>query len=97
MPALLASLRRFLVKLRFDWMTKVQARLAFQRFFGTAAPAGLDALRVLTPADFSLVRRRAALTGGKPDPAMLMRLLAAECEGRSGGKSQIGFIDWKGQ
>jgi hypothetical protein len=61
-----ASLRRFLVKLRFDWMTKVQARLAFQRFFDTAAPAGLDGLRVLTPADFSLVRRRAALKAGKP-------------------------------
>jgi transitional endoplasmic reticulum ATPase len=92
-----ASLRRFLVKLRFDWMTKEQARLAFQRFFSAAAPAALDGLRVLTPADFSLVRRRAALTGGKPEPATLLRLLAAECEGRTGGKSQMGFIDWKGQ
>jgi transitional endoplasmic reticulum ATPase len=91
-----ASLRRFLVKLRFDWMTKAQARLAFQRFFGTAAPTDLDGLRVLTPADFSLVRRRAALTGGKLDPATLLRLLTAECEGRTGGKSQMGFIDWKG-
>ena len=92
-----ASLRRFLVKLRFDWMTKAQARLAFQRFFGAAAPAALDGLRALTPADFSLVRRRAALMGGKPEPAKLLRLLAAECEGRTGGKSQMGFIDWKGQ
>jgi transitional endoplasmic reticulum ATPase len=92
-----ASLRRFLVKLRFDWMTKEQARLAFQRFFGAAAPAALDGLRALTPADFSLVRRRAALMGGKPEPAKLLRLLAAECEGRTGGKSQMGFIDWKGQ
>ena len=58
-----ASLRRFLVKVRFDWLTQAQARLAFQRFFGTAAPAALDGLRTLTPADFSLVRRRAAVTG----------------------------------
>jgi transitional endoplasmic reticulum ATPase len=46
-----ASLRRFLVKLRFDWMAQAQARLAFQRFFGTAAPAALDGPRTLTPAD----------------------------------------------
>ena len=57
-----ASLRRFLVKVRFDWLTQAQARLAFQRFFGLTAPAGLDGLRTLTPADFALVRRRAAVT-----------------------------------
>ena len=92
-----ASLRRFLVKLRFDWMTKAQARLAFQRFFGTAAPAGLDGLRTLTPADFSLVRRRAAVTGRMSDPATLLRLLAAECEGRTGGRPPIGFVAWTGE
>ena len=58
-----ASLRRFLVKVRFDWLTQAQARLAFRRFFGLAAPAGLDGLRTLTPADFALVRRRAAMIG----------------------------------
>ena len=92
-----ASLRRFLVKLRFDWMTKTQARLAFQRFFGTAAPVALDGLRTLTPADFSLVRRRAALTGGKPDPATLLRLLAAECEGRIGRRLPMGFVAGTGE
>ena len=87
-----ASLRRFLIKVRFDWMTKAQARLAFQRFFGTAAPAALDGLRTVTPADFSLVRRRAAVTGRMSDPATLLRLLAAECEGRAGGRPPIGFV-----
>jgi hypothetical protein len=91
-----ASLRRFLVKLRFDWMTKAQARLAFQRFFGAAAPAGLDGLRTLTPADFSLVRRRAAVTGRMSDPATLLRLLAAECEGRIGRQLPIGFVPGTG-
>ena len=37
-----ASLRRFLVKLRFGWLTEAQARLAFRRFFGLPAPAELD-------------------------------------------------------
>jgi transitional endoplasmic reticulum ATPase len=92
-----ASLRRFLVKLRFDWMTKAQARLAFQRFFGTAAPAALDGMRTLTPADFFLVRRRAELTGSKPDPATLLRLLAAENEGRTGGRLPMGFVAWTGE
>ncbi len=87
-----ASLRRFLVKVRFDWMTKAQAQRAFQHFFGLAAPPALDELRTLTPADFSLVRRRAALTGGKPDPATLLRLLAAESEGRTSGQPCIGFM-----
>jgi len=86
-----ASFRRFLVKVRFDWLTQSQARLAFRRFFGLAAPAGLDGLRTLTPADFALVRRRAAVRGGETDPAALLRLLAAECEGRVGGRLQVGF------
>jgi SpoVK/Ycf46/Vps4 family AAA+-type ATPase len=86
-----ASLRRFLVKLRFDWLTQAQARLAFSRFFGVAAPAGLDGLRTLTPADFALVRRRAAVRGGEADPAALLRLLAAECEGRVGRRLPVGF------
>jgi hypothetical protein len=40
-----ASLRRFLVKVRFDRLTQVQARSAFQRFFGQPAPIALGALR----------------------------------------------------
>jgi transitional endoplasmic reticulum ATPase len=87
-----ASLRRFLVKLRFDWQTEAQARLAFRQFFGQPAPAGLDALRTLTPADFALVRRRAALWRDMPPPEALLRLLAAECAGRVGGRGPMGFV-----
>ena len=86
-----ASLRRFLVKIGFDWLTPAQAQLAFRRFFGLDAPAALDGLRTLAPADFALVRRRAAVTGAAADPAALLRLLAAECEGRVGGRVAIGF------
>jgi len=87
-----ASLRRFLIKLRFDWLTGLQARLAFRRFFGLAAPCGLDDLRTLTPADFALVRRRAAVRGGEAKPDVLLRLLAAECEGRVGRRGRVGFV-----
>jgi hypothetical protein len=86
-----ASLRRFLVKVCFDWLTQAQARLAFRRSFGLAAPAPLDDLRTLMPADFSLVRRQAAMRGGEPDPVALLRLLAAEYEGRIGERLPVGF------
>jgi transitional endoplasmic reticulum ATPase len=79
------------VKLRFDWLTEAQARLAFQRFFGVDAPAGLDALRTLMPADFALVRRRANLSLGIPLASTLLQLLTAECAERVGGRSPLGF------
>jgi len=69
----------------------VQARLAFQRFFGQPAPIALGALRTLTPADFALVRRRAAVIE-TADPEELARLLAAECEDRIGRRLPMGFI-----
>ena len=86
-----ASLRRFLVKVRFGWLTPAQARLAFQGFFGVAPPPGLDGLTTLTPADFTLVRRRVAITGEGSEVAVLLELLTAECESRVGGQVAMGF------
>jgi hypothetical protein len=69
----------------------VQARLAFQPFFGQPAPIALGAVRRVTPADFALVRVRAAVieTAG---PEELVRLLAAECEDQIGSRLPIGFL-----
>ena len=86
-----ASLRRFLIKLKLGWLTAAQARMAFRQILDAEPPPGLDGLHTLTPADFTLVRRRAALTGNEADPATLLRLLEAECEGRVGGKTTVGF------
>ena len=86
-----ASLRRFLVKVRFDWLTAVQAHLAFRRVFGVAPPTDLDMIRTLTPADFGLVRRRAGLHGGLDEPRALLRLLADECNGRRESAGIVGF------
>jgi SpoVK/Ycf46/Vps4 family AAA+-type ATPase len=86
-----ASLRRFLVKARFDWLRPDQARHAFTQHFGCAAPPGLDDLRTLTPADFALVRRRAALAGAEGASDTLLRLLQTESEGRRGERGPIGF------
>jgi transitional endoplasmic reticulum ATPase len=86
-----ASLRRFLVKLRFDWLTTAQARLAFFQFFGVVAPLGLDDLLTLTPADFALVRRRAGVRGGALNPEILLNFLKDECHGRVGARFPVGF------
>jgi SpoVK/Ycf46/Vps4 family AAA+-type ATPase len=86
-----ASLRRFLIKIRLGWLRPAQAGAAFQTFFGLAAPAALDSLTNLTPADFALVRRRARVSGVSSDAQALVRLLAAECRGRAAGANQIGF------
>ncbi|WP_048862717.1 ATP-binding protein, partial [Acidisphaera rubrifaciens] len=85
-----ASMRRFLIKARFRYLDAAQAEAAFRRFFGMAAPAELLRLRALTPADFALVTRRAALIDPAPDAAGLMALLAAESEAREGARA-IGF------
>ena len=85
-----ASLRRFLIKLRFDWMTLTQTRLAFELFYALPPPPGLDRLETLTPADFALVRRRASLVGKMEDAAALLDLLAGESEGRDSARP-IGF------
>lgn len=85
-----ASLRRFLVKLRFDWITPAQARAAFRQFFGMAAPNELDTVSTLTPADFALVRRRATFAGEPQDAQVLVQLLRAESEGRA-GREPVGF------
>ncbi len=87
-----ASLRRFLVKLRFTWLTAAQARLAWVRFFTSEPPDGLDALTALTPADFALAHRRAGLTGEDGEQAALLRLLEEECKGRDGTRGTMGFL-----
>jgi transitional endoplasmic reticulum ATPase len=85
-----ASLRRFLIKLRFGWLTPAQARLAFRRFFELEAPLALGGVRCLAPADFALVHRRMRVTG-PASPEQLVQLLALECEGRVGDQTPIGF------
>jgi transitional endoplasmic reticulum ATPase len=85
-----ASMRRFLIKARFDYLTIKQTHLAFSWFFGLDAPVALRKLEQLTPADFSLVRRRASLVGDLSDANMLVNLLAAESSGRE-GRRKIGF------
>jgi hypothetical protein len=83
-------MRRFLIKARFGYLTAAQAAAAFSKFFGIEAPSEIKFLENLTPADFALVRRRAALLGSLPKPKTLITLLSSESDGRNGGR-RIGF------
>ncbi len=86
-----ACLRRFLVKVRFEALRPEQARAAFARFFGLAAPSGLGDLPPLVPADFSLVARKARLLGRIEDSVALLQLLAEEAAARPGAAAPVGF------
>ena len=83
-----ASLRRFTVKLRFDPLRPDQAALAFQRFFGMAAPRHLP--DGLTPGDFATVRHKCALFRSD-DAGQLADWLGEEVEARGETRRRIGF------
>jgi len=83
-----ASLRRFTFKVKYDYLTLDQARLAFRHFFGLDYEIKLEAL---TPGDFTLAARKAAILG-LSEPAELAELLAQEQEAKGVKSAGIGFI-----
>ena len=86
-----ASLRRFLLRVRFEHLTPAQTAQLFVSSFGEAAPGGLAKLDRLTPADFSRLARRLAILGEKPRAPRLLDMLATEMEGRAGSARPVGF------
>jgi SpoVK/Ycf46/Vps4 family AAA+-type ATPase len=86
-----ATLRRFVFKVRFLPMTAAQAASAFRLAFKQEPPASVGALDSLTPGDFAVVARKAAVLG-EQDCARLVDLLRAEVEAKPGaGRRAIGF------
>ncbi|MEA1650662.1 AAA family ATPase [Nitrospirillum sp. BR 11164] len=53
-----AALRRFVFKIDLAPLGPSRAAMAFERFFGMPAPAGIANLSHLTPGDFAAVRRQ---------------------------------------
>ena len=86
-----ATLRRFTFKIAMDYLSAEQARLAFRHYFGLPAPAGVAALRNLTPGDFPVVRRRAEILRTLDDADALLRMLCAECEAKEDAPRSMGF------
>ena len=86
-----ASLRRFLVKIGFDWLTQSQIRSAWRLFFDTQPPEHIELLTSLTPADFALVSRRAELLSKPATSIILLDLLTGECSSRPSRRPAVGF------
>lgn len=90
-----AAMRRFLVKATFGYLDIQQRNQAFAAHFALSPPPGLDALDALTPADFALVKRRAALAGFAGDTDALLAALSAEQAAkpeRRHGTTKVGFV-----
>ena len=86
-----AALRRFLFKVRFDYLDRGRIALAFERFFGRPVPGEALVLGALTPSDFATVRHKAELLGLNGDTGALVDLLAAESRAKPDRPLPIGF------
>jgi AAA+ superfamily predicted ATPase len=95
-----AALRRFDLKLKFDYLKPEQAWLLFERqcqSLGLGNPEialkrELECLNVLTPGDFATVARQHRLRPAR-EPSTILDALKAECMIKGGVvKASIGFV-----
>ena len=95
-----AALRRFDLKLKFDYLKPDQAWTLFERqcqSLGLTSPENalkreFERLNVLTPGDFATVARQHRFHPAK-DPSAVLEVLKKECAVKTGGvKAAIGFI-----
>lgn len=94
-----ASLRRFDLKIKFDYLSSVQAWALFNRYCGElrlkkphrSLRSNINRLSLLTPGDFATVARGIRLMPVK-SPQELMAKLVAESDLKEGSKPAIGFI-----
>ena len=63
----------------------------FRAYFNMEAPAALSSLKVLTPGDFPVVRRKAEVTGQLDDVDALVAILKAECDAKPNQTKGIGI------
>jgi SpoVK/Ycf46/Vps4 family AAA+-type ATPase len=92
-----ASLRRFTFNVVFHYLDRQRLALACKTFFGGIFESQSGLLREvlvfqnLTPSDFAMVRRKAALLGCAEDPAELVKMLGATSAAKPGQGAAIGF------
>ena len=85
-----ASLRRFTFKIKYDYMTNEQIKLAFKHFFNMNFDE--DCNLKLTPGDFKVVRQKADILGLLDNKEKLLEMLRGEQEHREPLRHKIGFI-----
>ena len=95
-----ASLRRFSLKVRFDYLNAEQRWLLFRSHWQAMAKAtalrlrkSLDAMNTLTPGDFATVRKQLKLLGLKPEPNDFLQRLQRECSAKTESvRRPMGFL-----
>jgi transitional endoplasmic reticulum ATPase len=85
-----AAARRFLFKVRFLPMTPDQIAAAYRQMFNADAPPSVLRLDGLTPGDFAIVARKAAVTGER-DATRIARSLEDEVMAKPDGRRRVGF------
>ena len=86
-----ATLRRFVFKVTLDYLSSAQAEAAFRGYFALTPPAQLAALTALTPGDFAVVHRKAAILDRLSEPETLAAMLRDECDAKPDRPRAIGF------
>ena len=86
-----ATLRRFVFKVRLDYLAPEQVEQAFRAYFALPPPDGLTDLAALTPGDFAVVRRKAEVLAKLGDRQALADMLRAECDAKPDRPRPIGF------
>ena len=86
-----ATLRRFVFKVRLDYLAPEQVEEAFRAYFALPPPAGLTDLAALTPGDFAVVHRKAWVLAKHGEPEALAAMLRVECEAKPDRPRPIGF------
>lgn len=86
-----ASLRRFTFKVNCRFLSAPQTKIAFKYFFDLDAPSGIENLQVLTPGDFSVVRKRAEIIEKLSDVPVLLKMLRQECAVKPRNSTPMGF------
>ena len=96
-----AVLRRFDLKIQFDYLTPDQAEKLFIRVladlqgytrprrFPESVHVRLSQLSTLTPGDFATVVRQARTMGTRYDAEQLLGALEAECRAKASGRKQV--------
>jgi SpoVK/Ycf46/Vps4 family AAA+-type ATPase len=92
-----ASLRRFAIKVEFDYLSPDQAcKMLQQECIGKITDRDRQAITLMTniaPGDFSAVKKRLEILGLDATPEILVRELHVETAVKEGGThNQIGFI-----
>ena len=86
-----ATLRRFVFKVALDYLSPGRPGRLPHLLRPRAAGGRIAALTALTPGDFAVVRRKAALLGRLEEPEALAAMLSAECAAKPDRPRPVGF------